>query len=92
MTYTLLLTVLFILMICSFMFLQKKNLLVCLIVLEVLFYSLLIIYLYLCLNVFANVTYFITLLCFAASGAGIGLSLLVVLSRCYGNDLISNLK
>nr|YP_009104595.1 NADH dehydrogenase subunit 4L [Camaena cicatricosa]AIS20793.1 NADH dehydrogenase subunit 4L [Camaena cicatricosa] len=89
---TLVLAVLFILLMPSFVFLHKKNLLVCLIVLEVMFYSLLIIYLYICLSVFSSATYFIMLLCFAAGGAGIGLSLLVVLSRCYGNDLISNLK
>nr|QCG71481.1 NADH dehydrogenase subunit 4L [Camaenella platyodon] len=76
----------------GFIFINKCHLLASLISLEVMMYLVLMNYLILSCTAFWSMTYFITLLCFAAAGAALGLSLLVTMGRLYGNDLINSLN
>nr|YP_009158072.1 NADH dehydrogenase subunit 4L [Dolicheulota formosensis]AKJ85739.1 NADH dehydrogenase subunit 4L [Dolicheulota formosensis] len=72
----------------SLMFLTKKSVLTFLISLEFLNYLLFLIYYCPLLAFWMSMSMFVLLLCFAVSGAAIGLSILVTLSRQSGNDLV----
>nr|ALO81902.1 NADH dehydrogenase subunit 4L [Cernuella virgata] len=54
------------------------------------FVAMLVIYC-LCLFYLNSITYFVAMLCTAASGAAVALTLLITISRLYGNDKVSNL-
>nr|BAC99242.1 NADH dehydrogenase subunit 4L [Euhadra sandai sandai] len=82
-TYMLLFCVLW-----AFIMMAKKSILTCLISLEFLFFFLFLL-LYWPLPFFTwSLSIIVVLLCFAASGAALGLSILVTLSRQSGSDLI----
>nr|YP_010279275.1 NADH dehydrogenase subunit 4L [Micrarionta opuntia]UKG20825.1 NADH dehydrogenase subunit 4L [Micrarionta opuntia] len=76
----------------SFNLLQnKQSLLSVLVSLEMLMFLTIFLFCMPMIYYFNSMTYFITLLCFAASGAALGLTLLVSMSRLHGNDLLHNL-
>nr|BAC99131.1 NADH dehydrogenase subunit 4L [Euhadra senckenbergiana senckenbergiana] len=72
----------------SLILLTKKSILMCLISLEFLFFfSFLILYSSIP-HITGTLTIIVVLLCFAASGAALGLSILVTISRQSGSDLV----
>nr|BAC99143.1 NADH dehydrogenase subunit 4L [Euhadra senckenbergiana ibukicola] len=72
----------------SLILLTKKSILMCLISLEFLFFfSFLILYSPVP-HITGTLTIIVVLLCFAASGAALGLSILVTISRQSGSDLV----
>nr|BAC99245.1 NADH dehydrogenase subunit 4L [Euhadra herklotsi tushimana] len=70
---------------------KKKNVLSCLISLEFLHYFLFLIFYWPVPYYFNSLSLIVVLLCFAASGAALGLSILVTLSRQSGSDLITSI-
>nr|BAC99239.1 NADH dehydrogenase subunit 4L [Euhadra dixoni dixoni] len=72
----------------SFILLTKKSILTCLISLEFLHFLLFLIFYDYIPTHTGSFSIIIVLLCFAASGAALGLSILVTLSRQSGSDLI----
>nr|YP_009059489.1 NADH dehydrogenase subunit 4L [Mastigeulota kiangsinensis]AIN75492.1 NADH dehydrogenase subunit 4L [Mastigeulota kiangsinensis] len=76
---------------CLFCFIRKLSLLSSLILLEVITFTMLLFYYAPLLFLFNSSSYFVTLFCFAASGAASGLSLLITVSRLNGSDMIKGL-
>nr|BAC99146.1 NADH dehydrogenase subunit 4L [Euhadra herklotsi yakushimana] len=70
---------------------KKKSVLSCLISLEFLHYFLFLIFYWPVPHYFNSLSLIVVLLCFAASGASLGLSILVTLSRQSGSDLIKSI-
>nr|BAC99260.1 NADH dehydrogenase subunit 4L [Euhadra grata grata] len=66
----------------------KKSILMCLISLEFLHFFMFLIFYWPVPIMMNSYTIIVVLLCFAASGAAMGLSILVTLSRHSGSDLI----
>nr|YP_010686216.1 NADH dehydrogenase subunit 4L [Cochlostyla marinduquensis]UIX22049.1 NADH dehydrogenase subunit 4L [Cochlostyla marinduquensis] len=73
-----------------FIFIMKQHLLMNLICIEILMFFNMIMYLYYMNFYIMSMTYFVSLLCFSASGAAIGLVLLVAMGRQYGNDYVKS--
>nr|BAC99296.1 NADH dehydrogenase subunit 4L [Plectotropis elegantissima] len=71
-------------------FVGKKTLLMMLISLEVLMFMVIMLSIGPFLFMYKSLTFFTVLLCFAAGGAAIGLSMLITFSRHTGNDLIKS--
>nr|BAC99158.1 NADH dehydrogenase subunit 4L [Euhadra idzumonis] len=67
---------------------KKKNVLSCLISLEFLHFFLFLLFYWPVPHFTNSLSLIVVLLCFAASGAALGLSILVTLSRQSGGDLI----
>nr|BAC99293.1 NADH dehydrogenase subunit 4L [Nesiohelix kanoi] len=81
-----------IILMCFLILVNKKRLLMNLVSLEVLMYMIIFAYYPVMLVLFNSMTYFIVMLCFAASGAALGLSLLISMGRLYGNDYVKSLS
>nr|UMI33327.1 NADH dehydrogenase subunit 4L [Candidula unifasciata unifasciata] len=73
------------------LFYNKRHIMSILLCLEFLVFMFLLVVFYVSMFYFGNLSLFVATLCFAASGAAIGLTLLVAFSRLYGNDYIANL-
>nr|BAC99299.1 NADH dehydrogenase subunit 4L [Euhadra callizona callizona] len=69
----------------------KKSVLMCLISLEFLHFFLFLIFYSQTPSLMGTYTMVVALLCFAASGAAMGLSILVTISRQSGGDLVSSI-
>nr|BAC99173.1 NADH dehydrogenase subunit 4L [Euhadra eoa gulicki] len=82
-TYVVLFSVLW-----SLILLSKKSILMCLISLEFLHFYLFLIFYWPIPSMMGTFTFIVVLLCFAASGAALGLSILVTISRHSGSDRI----
>nr|BAC99188.1 NADH dehydrogenase subunit 4L [Euhadra sigeonis] len=72
----------------SLILLSKKSILMCLISLEFLHFYLFLIFYWPIPRMMGTYTLMVVLLCFAASGAAVGLSILVTISRHSGSDRI----
>nr|BAC99164.1 NADH dehydrogenase subunit 4L [Euhadra latispira tsurugensis]BAC99170.1 NADH dehydrogenase subunit 4L [Euhadra latispira latispira] len=72
----------------SLILVPKKSILMCLISLEFLFFFSFLIFYSPIPHITGTLTIIVVLLCFAASGAALGLSILVTMSRQSGSDLI----
>nr|BAC99152.1 NADH dehydrogenase subunit 4L [Euhadra congenita congenita] len=72
----------------SLIMLMKRSILSSLISLEFLHYVLFLLFYWSIPFMFGSLSMIVVLLCFAASGAALGLSILVTLSRQSGSDLI----
>nr|BAC99221.1 NADH dehydrogenase subunit 4L [Euhadra decorata tobai] len=75
----------------SLILLVKKSILMCLISLEFMHFFLYLVFYSLIPPMMGNFTIIVVLLCFAASGAALGLSILVTVSRHSGSDRVSSL-
>nr|QBL02350.1 NADH dehydrogenase subunit 4L [Helix pomatia] len=72
-------------------FASKNKLMSMLICLELLMFLLLCFIMHTSTNAFTTSTLLALLLCFSASGGAVGLTLLVSMSRLYGNDYVISL-
>nr|BAC99107.1 NADH dehydrogenase subunit 4L [Euhadra decorata iwadensis] len=75
----------------SLILLVKKSILMCLISLEFMHFFLYLVFYSLIPPMMGTFTIIVVLLCFAASGAALGLSILVTVSRHSGSDRVSAL-
>nr|BAC99227.1 NADH dehydrogenase subunit 4L [Euhadra senckenbergiana notoensis] len=74
----------------SLILLTKKSILMCLISLEFLFFFSFLIFYSPIPDITGTISMIVVFLCFAASGAALGLSILVTISRQSGNDFIAS--
>nr|BAC99134.1 NADH dehydrogenase subunit 4L [Euhadra awaensis awaensis]BAC99251.1 NADH dehydrogenase subunit 4L [Euhadra awaensis vortex] len=72
----------------SLILVTKKSILMCLISLEFLHFFLFLLYYWPIPHTMNSLSIIVMLLCFAASGAALGLSILITMSRQSGSDLI----
>lgn len=70
---------------------NKHHVIISLLCLEFLVFLVLLVIYILSTVYFLNITLYVAILCFAARGAAVGLTLLVTTSRLHGNDKIINL-